>query len=247
MQSGDRSQRRTCNYTADTHPVILPARRANQMRWLKDKGNVMNEDSIKIDALGSPLELPCGLVLPNRLVKAAMSDSLGDGEGNPTEQQVRLYERWLEGGAALSIIGEVQVDPRYPEKPGNLVLDDSTSALKLQRLAGVAAGHSGHVWPQLGHAGALAHSSIRSGPKPTQVSLSESKSTPPISSRVVLPRPPTFVSPPPGGITAWYTMRLTALAEDREQSFGPTLAEAVSQYESRDAERDTAWNTKFRQ
>ena len=41
-----------------------------------------------------PLELPCGLVLPNRLAKAATSDSLGDGVGNPTLAQMRLYERW---------------------------------------------------------------------------------------------------------------------------------------------------------
>ena len=41
------------------------------------------------------------------------------------------------------------------------------------------------------------------------------------------PEFPTFVSPPTGGVTAWYTKRLTALAEDREQSFSPTLDEAA--------------------
>jgi len=81
---------------------------------------VNREDQAEKDVLGAPLELRCGVVLPNRLVKAAMSDSLGDGQGNPTDRQIRLYERWLEGGAALAIIGEVQVDARYPEKPGNV-------------------------------------------------------------------------------------------------------------------------------
>jgi len=28
-----------------------------------------------------------------------MSDSLANGEGDPTEAQIRLYERWAEGGA----------------------------------------------------------------------------------------------------------------------------------------------------
>mgnify|MGYP003700426165 CR=1 FL=1 len=37
-----------------------------------------------------PLELPCCTVLKNRLLKAAMSDSLGDGRGNPTKAQMRL-------------------------------------------------------------------------------------------------------------------------------------------------------------
>ena len=47
--------------------------------------------------LGQPLELPCGVTLKNRLVKSAMSDSLGDGTGNPTDEQIRLYERWGRG------------------------------------------------------------------------------------------------------------------------------------------------------
>ena len=64
------------------------------------------------DVLGRTLELPCGAILKNRLAKSAMSDSLGNGEGDPTEAQIRLYERWAEGGAAVSISGEVQGDPR---------------------------------------------------------------------------------------------------------------------------------------
>jgi len=55
-----------------------------------------------------------------------MSDSLGNGEGDPTEAQIRLYERWAEGGVAVSIIGDVQVDPRHREKPGNLVFGTQT-------------------------------------------------------------------------------------------------------------------------
>ena len=57
--------------------------------------------------LGMPLALPCGACLKNRLIKSAMSDSLGDGRGNPKEAQIRLYERWAGGGAALSLVGEV--------------------------------------------------------------------------------------------------------------------------------------------
>ena len=107
--------------------------------------------------LGRPLELPCGVVLKNRLIKSAMSDSLGDGEGNPTEAQMRLYERWAEGGAALSLIGEVQGDPCYPEKPGNLVLVPDANLQAMQALAKRGSANGAHVWPQLGHAGALSH------------------------------------------------------------------------------------------
>ncbi|MGI9642672.1 MAG: oxidoreductase [Acidimicrobiia bacterium] len=114
-------------------------------------------DESDAHVLRAPLKLPCGVVLKNRLVKAAMSDSLGDGGGRPTEQQIELYRRWSAGGAALSIVGEVQVDHRYPEKPGNLVLGPGAGEALLARLAGVGNADHALVWPQLGHAGALAH------------------------------------------------------------------------------------------
>ncbi|WP_366519137.1 hypothetical protein [Natronocella acetinitrilica] len=118
-----------------------------------------------------PLHLPCGGILKNRLVKSAMSDSLGDGRGNPTATQIRLYERWAQGGAALSLIGEVQVDPRFPEKPGNLVLGPTTNRAAVRELTHRAAIDDAHIWPQLGHAGALAHPplSMPKGPSPLDV------------------------------------------------------------------------------
>ncbi len=121
--------------------------------------------------LGLSLELPCGAVLKNRLVKSAMSDSLADGEGNPTEAQIRLYERWAEGGAALSIIGEVQGDPRFPEKPGNLVFGASSNLEALRSLTARASIKGAHIWPQLGHAGALSHAPISrpSGPSALEI------------------------------------------------------------------------------
>ncbi|MEM7068516.1 MAG: oxidoreductase [Pseudomonadota bacterium] len=107
--------------------------------------------------LGQPLELPGGAVLKNRIVKSAMSDSLGDGEGNPTLAQMRLYERWAEGGAGLSLIGEVQITPDNPEKPGNLVLIPGVDFVAIQDLARRGSKDGAHIWPQLGHAGALSH------------------------------------------------------------------------------------------
>ena len=64
-----------------------------------------------------------------------MSDSLGNGEGDSTEAQARLYERWAEGGAAVSIIGEVQGDPRYLEKPGNLVFGTHSDQQAIESLS----------------------------------------------------------------------------------------------------------------
>ncbi len=117
----------------------------------------MAENSNPINTLGSSLTLPCGVVLKNRLAKSPMSDSLSNGDGNPTNVQIRLYEKWAEGGVAVSFIGEVQGDSRFPEKPGNLVLNEHTSPTMLKSLVSRAMINGAHCWTQLGHAGALSH------------------------------------------------------------------------------------------
>lgn len=123
--------------------------------------------------LQRPLRLPCGAVLKNRLVKSAMSDSLANGEGDPTATQIRLYERWAQGGAALSIIGEVQGDHRFPEKPGNLVLGAHTNQEMMRSLASRAVVEGAHLWLQLGHAGALSHPPISKPRGPSALSIGD--------------------------------------------------------------------------
>lgn len=125
------------------------------------------------DTLGRPLKLPCGVVLKNRIVKAAMSDSLGDGRGNATDAQSRLYERWAQGGAALSLIGEVQGTPYCPEKPGNLVLNPNSDQQALQNLARRGSINGSHIWPQLGHAGALSYLPISEPKGPSALNFAE--------------------------------------------------------------------------
>jgi 2,4-dienoyl-CoA reductase-like NADH-dependent reductase (Old Yellow Enzyme family) len=112
------------------------------------------------------LTLPCGVVIKNRIVKSAMSDSLGDGTGHPTDAQTNLYHRWALGGVAASIIGEVQGSPNFAEKPGNLVLDDHADLSRFKELAQAGAQNNSHLWLQLGHAGALSYgpTSIPKGP-----------------------------------------------------------------------------------
>jgi len=131
----------------------------------------MIKTSVSNHVLRRSLELPCGAILKNRLVKSAMSDSLANGEGDPTATQIRLYERWAEGGIALSIIGEVQGDSRFPEKPGNLVFGANTNQQALQSLASRAAIEGAHLWPQLGHAGALSHSPISQPQGPSALNV----------------------------------------------------------------------------
>jgi len=122
-------------------------------------------------ALLSSLELPCGAILKNRLAKSPMSDSLANGEGDPTAAQIRLYERWADGGAAVSFIGEVQGDPRFAEKPGNLVLTEHTNKEMIRSLVSRAMIEGAHLWPQLGHAGALSHLPISQPKGPSALDI----------------------------------------------------------------------------
>ena len=121
--------------------------------------------------LAQPLTLPCGTVLKNRIAKSAMSDSLGDGAGNPTDEQISLYGRWARGGLGLSIIGEVQATPNYAEKPGNLILNRHSDYNQLRRLAAAGRIDGSQLWLQLGHAGAMADEPISSPKGPSALDL----------------------------------------------------------------------------
>ena len=108
------------------------------------------------DLLGSGLSLPCGLVLPNRLAKAAMTEGLADPHGRPTAELQRLYRTWGEGGCGLLITGNVQVDADHLERAGNVVIatepDDAMRAA-LQDYAAAAKSGGSRVIMQLSHAG----------------------------------------------------------------------------------------------
>lgn len=100
-----------------------------------------------------------------------MSDSLGDGRGNPTKSQIRLYERWAQGGVAASIVGEVQGNPNFAEKPGNLVLNHQSDRGLFEALALSGSADGGLLWLQLGHAGAMAHPPISTPKGPSALDM----------------------------------------------------------------------------
>ena len=62
-----------------------------------------------------------------------------------------------------------------------------------------------------------------------------------------MPNPdfPRFKTAPEGGITAWYTMRLTQIAADAETSEIGDLQKSLIDYESRDAVRTKIWQDHF--
>jgi 2,4-dienoyl-CoA reductase-like NADH-dependent reductase (Old Yellow Enzyme family) len=89
--------------------------------------------------LADPLPLACGLVLENRLAKAAMTEQLAK-DATPGERHRRLYQRFARGGVGLSITGNVMVHRDQREHPRNVVIDDQTPREALQAWAEDARG-----------------------------------------------------------------------------------------------------------
>ena len=56
---------------------------------------------------------------------------------------------------------------------------------------------------------------------------------------------PRFADAPEGGITAWYTMRLTEIGENKENPVFGDLQHAIRDYEERDKSRADVWLRHF--
>ncbi|TID21854.1 nadh:flavin oxidoreductase nadh oxidase [Venturia nashicola] len=75
-----------------------------------------------IETLAAPINLPCGLTLPNRFVKCPMQETLAEAPvfDPPIPQFRNLYSQWARGRYGLIITGQVQVDSRYLSIAGDV-------------------------------------------------------------------------------------------------------------------------------
>ena len=108
------------------------------------------------ELLERSLSLPSGGALKNRIAKAAMTEGLADPLNRATARHETLYRRWAEGGAGLLITGNVMIDRRYLERPGNVVIDGPQSEEQigaLKRWAGAARDAGADIWMQISHVG----------------------------------------------------------------------------------------------
>ena len=62
------------------------------------------------EILNESFQLPCGVIIPNRIVKSAMSENDADTGGRPSDAIITLYETWGKGGAGILISGNVMID-----------------------------------------------------------------------------------------------------------------------------------------
>lgn len=123
----------------------------------------------------TPLTLPCGAVLPNRLCKAAMTEGLADPQGLPTPELERLYRVWGAGGAGLLLSGNVHVDADHLERPGNVIVDrpgDGAMLDAMRRWTSAAKAQGARFWAQISHAGRQTMKPVNPHPKaPSAVKL----------------------------------------------------------------------------
>jgi 2,4-dienoyl-CoA reductase-like NADH-dependent reductase (Old Yellow Enzyme family) len=113
----------------------------------------MTDLPLKTNLLNQPLTLPNGFVIPNRLAKAATSETLATYSNNPTEKHIRLYQRWAASGIGMIITGNIMIDRRALGEPGNVVIEDERDFAILQQWAKTVTKQGSQLWAQLNHPG----------------------------------------------------------------------------------------------
>jgi 2,4-dienoyl-CoA reductase-like NADH-dependent reductase (Old Yellow Enzyme family) len=103
--------------------------------------------------LFTPLTLPNGTSIPNRIAKAAMEENMCDANHAPSDDLLRLYKAWADGGAGLLLTGNVMVDGRGMTGPGGVVLEDGNNLERFKQWAQVSRSGGAQVWMQISHPG----------------------------------------------------------------------------------------------
>lgn len=104
-------------------------------------------------SLFSPLVLPNGITLANRLVKAAMEENLSNENLEPDIALFQLYESWSKGGVGTIITGNVMVDHRAMTGPGGVVLELGTNLEGFKTWSSKANAAGGKIIMQINHPG----------------------------------------------------------------------------------------------
>ncbi|KAJ5218393.1 Aldolase-type TIM barrel [Penicillium cinerascens] len=108
--------------------------------------------------LADSVKLPCGLVFPNRLSKAAMAELMAK-TNQPNDSLNDAYEQWSQGGWGSILTGNVQVDvdhlgsPFDPALHGEYTGDDKTVVKEWKKYADACQKHGTPALVQICHPG----------------------------------------------------------------------------------------------
>ena len=131
VASGDRTQAST----------ITPSTRSKGTTALTTKNFLKNS-----------FELPCGVVIKNRLVKSAMTERISNPKLQPNSKHHLLYKKWADTGVGLNISGNIMVDSIHKESSGNVCYSGLLLPY-LKEWTTIAKSNDTQVWAQISHAG----------------------------------------------------------------------------------------------
>lgn len=123
-----------------------------------------------ISLISRPLTLPCGLTLPNRLVKCPMQETQAQPPwfDPPISTFQNLYSLWAEAQYGLIITGQVQIDRRFFSIAGDVCCHERSPGAEVlevwKRWAEIAQSRGTPAVVQLAHPGRM--SPIGAGVRP---------------------------------------------------------------------------------
>lgn len=103
--------------------------------------------------LFTPLTLPNGAVILNRICKAAMEENMAEYGQVPGKQLFTLYNKWSQGGAGLLLTGNVMVAPNALTGAGGVVLENDSNIDLFKQWAKNGTNNNTHLWMQISHPG----------------------------------------------------------------------------------------------
>lgn len=96
-------------------------------------------NSKEAEVLSSPVKLPCGRVVPNRLAKAPMVELQAPLGGGPLgESELELYREWAAGGWGMIITGNIAIDETHLGTPWDVNFKRSISTQDMARFKAYA-------------------------------------------------------------------------------------------------------------
>ena len=104
--------------------------------------------------ISDKLNLPCGVSLPNRIAKSAMSENMAKPVFYPCKEFYKVYKTWINGGTGLCVSGNVMIDSNYLGEANNVVIEKGLDNFnELKQWAQASENSDGHIWIQLNHPG----------------------------------------------------------------------------------------------
>ncbi len=114
----------------------------------------------KTKLINQAFTLPCGVSIPNRILKSALSENMGTSKGNFSPILEKLYTTWGQSHAGILFSGNVMIDKKARGEKYNAIVEDESDLEGLKKWAEVSQQHGTQLWMQINHPGRQAPKSF---------------------------------------------------------------------------------------